>query len=135
MGWGNRVLVQMRHLLTFRRRPRLRWGTTLHSSFVPVEFLLPPERTVTYCAHEWFGPTTARVSDQVSLSSECTPTCCTFMHCGYTLIGILLLVLFILTSRVACREEGSDWLNIDDRWRHRRMYLREMYLGEMALQS
>ena len=37
------------------------------------------ERTVTYCAHEWFGPAPARVSLQVIASGECPAACRTFM--------------------------------------------------------
>ena len=74
------VFLQMRHFPSFRCWSRLRWSSALHSSFVPVEFLLPPERTVTYCAHEWFGPTATRVSLQGESARENASACRTFMH-------------------------------------------------------
>ena len=70
----------MRDFLAFRCRwSWLGWGTTLHSSFVPVEVVLPLEQTMTNIAGEGFRPTTGRVFKQVFASSERLFTCRTCM--------------------------------------------------------
>ena len=65
---------------SFRCRFWLRWSNALHSSFVPVEILFSPERTVTNIAGERFWSAACPcVSDQVCPSGECPAACRTFM--------------------------------------------------------
>ena len=108
------VFLQMRHFPSFRCWSRLRWSSALHSSFVPVEFLLPPERTVTYCAHEWFGPTATRVSLQGESARENASACRTFMHRDRCCCGCCCFVPI-------CPLGGSTVVQVG-RWRHCRKY-------------
>ena len=59
---------------------RLWWGTTLHSSFVVVEVVLPRKPAMANIAGERFWSAPARVSLQVIASGECPAACRTFMH-------------------------------------------------------